>query len=106
MDIDRFVRDEIVGPIVDAGIEVQEDAVALLKLACDNQLRTRSVSSEEQLSDMIGALTPDLPSAYRFKYGNAPLTFGRTVRLLADMAERWKELRVEGVERVERVAAR
>lgn len=93
--VEEWLRKNVVAPINEAGIEVQEDAFAVLLLACTNQLRSGSVSSEEELYELVSAMTPHLVAAYRFKYGDTPMTFGRGVRLLADVAERVKELRTE-----------
>lgn len=76
-------------------IAVRPDARALLMMACRSQLESGQVASVERLAGLVAALTPDLVAAYRFKYGAGPMTFGRAVRFLADMVERWKELRTD-----------
>ena len=88
MYADNFVEKMRAG-----GIEVQRDAIELLEFACRNQLRAGLVAEEADIARLIDGLTPDIVSAYKFKFGSLPLTFGRAVKLLADVAERWVELR-------------
>ena len=91
--LEEWLHNNLVSPMRHIGIEVQEDAYTVVLLACNNQLRVRSVSSESKLLALLDKLTPDLVAAYMFKYGHADMTFGRAVRFLGDMAERWKDLR-------------
>lgn len=96
--IGDWLERHLIAPMSAVGIEVQADAHALLLLACHNQLRACHLS-EAELYRLIEAMSPDPIAAYRFKYGDAPLTFGRAVRLLADVAERVTELRNEQARR-------
>lgn len=74
------------------GIEVVPDARALIDLVVANQLRTPLIGGPDQLMRLLQQLTPDLVGAYIFKYGHLPLTLARTAALIADAAERWREL--------------
>jgi len=93
--IEKWLKQNVVARMEEAGVEVQDDAFTLLSFASHNQLRTRSVRSEARLCEILDKLSPHLVSAYLFKHGAAPMTFGRAVQLLADMSERLRELRRE-----------
>jgi hypothetical protein len=94
--LEDWLQNNVVVPMNNSGILVQDDAYAVLALACQNQLKSGIVSSEKDLVELLDQLSPNVVSAYTFKYGHDEMTFGRAVRLLADVAERWKDLRRDG----------
>ena len=90
------VTRHIVDKFTSAGINVLPDARALIDLAVTNQLRTPLIKGPDQLFGLLSQLTSDLVGAYTFKYGHRPLTLARTAALIADAAERWRELTLKG----------
>ncbi|WP_442505058.1 hypothetical protein SH528x_003829 [Novipirellula sp. SH528] len=90
----KWIDEQIAPVFEDVGIKVSESSRDLLVLALNTQIEEGLVENPRALARAIEALPlEDLPAFYRMKYGNRTLSFNRTVRLLADLHERWIDSR-------------